>query len=138
MSELKRNVGVQLLMLDIVQSVEIDANVSLKLTQFGIDLSEEVCRANVLRVVALAKQFGSFVRIDMEGSEYTERTMSIVKDLHQETESCGAVIQSYLKRSLADVEFLNSRGIRVRLCKGAYLEPAAVAFQAKSDVDLIF
>ena len=116
----------------------LDANVSLKLTQFGIDLSEAACRANVLRVASLAKELGSFVRIDMEGSEYTGRTIEFVKDLHAETGSCGAVIQSYLKRSIGDVEQMNRRRIRVRLCKGAYLEPASVAYQAKADVDANF
>lgn len=121
-----------------IDKLGLNANVSLKLTQFGIDISEEECRRNVLRVAKLAQQFGSFVRIDMEGSEYTARTIQMVKDIHAETGSCGAVIQSYLKRSLADVEDLNARGIRVRLCKGAYLETPAVAYQAKADVDLNF
>ncbi len=121
-----------------IDKLGLNANVSLKLTQFGIDISEEECRRNVLRVARLAQESGSFVRIDMEGSEYTARTIQIVKDLHAETGSCGAVIQSYLKRSLADVEDLNSRGIRVRLCKGAYLELPGVAYQAKADVDLNF
>jgi len=121
-----------------IHAQHLDANVSLKLTQFGIDLSEQACRENVLRVVALAKELQSFVRIDMEGSEYTERTVRFVIHLHAETGSCGAVIQSYLKRSAGDVEELNRRQIRVRLCKGAYLEPATVAFQAKTDVDANF
>ncbi len=121
-----------------IHRLGLNANVSLKLTQFGIDLSEEACRANVLRVAKSAQELGSFVRIDMEGSEYTERTIQMVKDVHAETRSCGAVIQSYLKRSVADVEEMNVRGIRVRLCKGAYLEPAAVAYQSKADVDLNF
>ena len=121
-----------------IHEAGLNANVSLKLTQFGIDLSEAVCIENVMRVVSLAQSFGSFVRIDMEGSEYTERTVRIVKDLHSRTGSCGAVIQSYLRRSIDDVESLNKLGIRVRLCKGAYLEPASVAFQDKNDVDLNF
>ena len=121
-----------------IHRLRLNANVSLKLTQFGLDLSEEVCRANVLRVVKMAQQFSSFVRIDMEGGGYTARTLEIVKDLHAETGSCGAVIQSYLKRSLEDVEAMNARQIRVRLCKGAYLEPPSIAYQAKADVDLNF
>ena len=116
----------------------LQANVSLKLTQFGLDLSEDRCRENVGRVVTLAQQLNSFVRIDMEGSEYTERTIAFVKDLHSQTGSCGAVIQSYLKRSITDVEEMNRRGIRVRLCKGAYLESPTVAFQSKQDVDRNF
>ena len=121
-----------------IHEAGLNANVSLKLTQFGIDLSESVCIENVLHVVSLAQSFGSFVRIDMEGSEYTERTVRIVKELFARTRSCGAVIQSYLRRGIDDVEELNRLGIRVRLCKGAYLEPASVAFQEKSDVDLNF
>jgi proline dehydrogenase len=116
----------------------LHANVSLKLTQFGLDLSEDQCRQNVLRVASLARQLNTFVRIDMEGSQYTERTIAFVKDLHAQTGSCGAVIQSYLKRSIAHVEEMNRLGIRVRLCKGAYLEPPSVAFQSKQDVDLNF
>lgn len=121
-----------------IHAAGLDANVSLKLTQFGFDISEQACRANVRRVAARAKELGSFVRIDMEGSNYTDRTLEVVKDIHAETGACGAVIQSYLKRSVTDVEELNSRGIRVRLCKGAYLEPASVAYQEKGDVDLNF
>jgi len=121
-----------------IDRMRLNANLSLKLTQFGIDISEEECRRNVLRVAKLAQQFGSFVRIDMEGSEYTARTIQVVKDIHAETGSCGAVIQSYLKRSLTDVDQMNARSIRVRLCKGAYLESPAVAYQDKADVDLNF
>jgi proline dehydrogenase len=118
-----------------IQQAGMEGNVSLKLSQFGLDLSPDACRDNVRRVVCEAARVKSFVRIDMESSAYTDRTLEIVKDLHRETGSCGAVIQSYLHRSEADIEELNRRRIRIRLCKGAYLEPAEVAFQAKSDVD---
>ena len=117
---------------------KIEGNVSLKLTQFGLDLSEPACVANVRQVVCEAAKLRSFVRIDMESTAYTDRTLKIVYDLHAETGSCGAVIQSYLHRSEADIAELNRRRIRVRLCKGAYLEPAAVAFQEKADVDANF
>jgi proline dehydrogenase len=113
----------------------MEGNVSLKLTQFGLDLSEDACRENVRKVVCHAAALKTFVRIDMESSAYTDRTLEMVKGLHAETGSCGAVIQSYLHRSEADIEELNRRRIRVRLCKGAYLEPAEVAFQEKSEVD---
>jgi len=121
-----------------IQAIErrgIRGNVSLKLTQFGIDLSEDACRQNVRELVCEAAKNGNFVRVDMESSEYTERTLNLVYDLYAETKSCGAVIQAYLKRSEADVEDLNQRRIRVRLCKGAYLEPPNVAIQDKADVD---
>jgi proline dehydrogenase len=118
-----------------INNAALDANVSLKLTQFGIDLSPGACRANTARVVTLAARFRSFVRIDMESSEYTDRTLAAVHSLFAETQSCGAVIQAYLRRSAADVAELNRRHIRVRLCKGAYLEPDAAAFQNKKEVD---
>ncbi len=116
----------------------IKGNVSLKLTQFGIDLSEDACRQNVRALVTKAAASGTFVRVDMESSHYTETTLGIVRDLYAETGSCGAVIQAYLKRSEADIIDLNDRRIRVRLCKGAYLEPETVAIKDKSEVDRNF
>ena len=116
----------------------VDANVSIKLTQFGMDISETACRANVEQLVRRARDRNGFVRIDMESSEYTERTLRMVNDLHAQYETVGTVIQAYLRRSEKDIETLCRQGIRVRLCKGAYLEPAEVAFQAKSDVDRNF
>jgi proline dehydrogenase len=113
----------------------IQGNVSLKLTQFGLDLSGEVCRANVAQLVEKAAGLNGFVRIDMESSEYTDRTLELVCDLHAKYRTVGTVIQAYLYRSKGDIEMLNERGIRVRLCKGAYLEPAGVAFPKKEQVD---
>lgn len=113
----------------------IQGNVSLKLTQFGLDISTDQCRANVEQLVQSAAQLESFVRVDMESSEYTDRTLDLVRDLHQRYGRVGVVIQSYLYRSKEDVENLCARRIRVRLCKGAYLEPSTVAFQSKADVD---
>ena len=121
-----------------MENRRVKGNVSLKLSQFGIDLSEEACRENVRQLVTTAAKFGTFVRIDMESSDYTDRTLAIVRDLYGETKSCGAVIQAYLKRSEADVHDLNQRRIRVRLCKGAYLEPESVAIKDKSEVDRNF
>lgn len=121
--------------LDAIQPSGVQGNVSLKLTQFGIDLSAQECRSNVERLVARAAEYGSFVRVDMESSEYTDRTLDLVRDLHAKHASVGTVIQAYLFRSKADIEDLCERGIRVRLCKGAYLEPATVAFPNKPDVD---
>jgi proline dehydrogenase len=113
----------------------IGGNVSLKLTQFGLDISTEECLRNVDRLVRQASEQDSFVRIDMESSEYVDRTLDIVRTLHETYKSVGTVIQAYLYRSRKDVEDLCDRRIRVRLCKGAYLEPASVAFPKKSDVD---
>jgi proline dehydrogenase len=121
--------------LDAIQPSGVQGNVSLKLTQFGIDLSVEECRSNLERLVARAAEGGGFVRVDMESSEYTDRTLDLVRDLHAKHGSVGTVIQAYLYRSKADIEDLCQRGIRVRLCKGAYLEPATVAFPIKTDVD---
>src|ERR1041385_8982929 len=101
----------------------VDSNVSLKLTQFGIDLSEDVCRANVAALVRCAAQAGSFVRIDMESTAYTDRTLRLVEFMHENYGACGTVIQAYLHRSARDFLLLCVKGIRVRLCKGAYLEP---------------
>ena len=121
--------------LDAIHAGGIRGNVSLKLTQFGMDISYDQCFANVEQLVARARELDSFVRVDMESSEYVDRTLKLVTDLHQRHASTGTVIQAYLLRSKADIEALNARRIRVRLCKGAYLEPPTVAFPAKSDVD---
>ncbi len=121
--------------LDAIHLKAIQGNVSLKLTQFGLDLSGEQCLANVDRLVRRAAEIGSFVRVDMESSAYTDRTLDLVHTLHGRHGAVGVVIQSYLHRSQADIEKLCGARIRVRLCKGAYLEPAAVAFPRKSDVD---
>jgi len=116
----------------------LDANVSIKLTQFGMDISEQACRVNAEQLARRAKDLNNFVRIDMESSEYTERTLRLVRDLHAQYGAVGTVIQAYLRRSEKDVEALCRLGIRVRLCKGAYLEPAEVAFRSKSEVDRNF
>src|SRR5580658_8860211 len=121
--------------LEAIHSGGINGNVSLKLTQFGIDLDQPECLANVERLVERAAAFGSFVRVDMESTAYTDRTIEMVTGLHARHVAVGTVIQAYLYRSKADVESLNSLGIRVRLCKGAYLEPATVAFPSKEEVD---
>lgn len=113
----------------------VRGNVSLKLTQFGLDLSADACRANVAQLVERAASLTGFVRIDMESSEYTDRTLGLVEDLYAQYGSVGTVIQAYLYRSRKDIERLCARRIRVRLCKGAYLEPANVAFARKADVD---
>jgi proline dehydrogenase len=121
--------------LEAIHANGINGNVSLKLTHFGLDLSEPECRANLERLVARASALGNFVRVDMESTEYTDRTIAMVTGLYAQHPAVGTVIQAYLYRSKADVENLNRRGIRVRLCKGAYLEPATVAFPKKEDVD---
>jgi proline dehydrogenase len=114
------------------------SNASLKLTQMGLDVDREMCVRNVERVIAQAGQFGNFIRIDMEGSGYTQATVDICKELFARHKNVGVVIQSYLYRSEADVRELNALGVRVRLCKGAYNEPASVAFPDKADTDANF
>jgi proline dehydrogenase len=121
--------------LSAIQDRGILGNVSLKLTQFGIDLSGRECRANVAQLVERAAGLKSFVRVDMESSEYLDRTLALVCGLHSQYGAVGTVIQACLSRSRHDIERLCQRGIRVRLCKGAYLEPASVAFARKSEVD---
>ncbi|MEX2263991.1 MAG: proline dehydrogenase family protein [Bryobacteraceae bacterium] len=124
--------------LDEIHHAGIDGNVSIKLTQFGMDLSADLCRANVEALARRAAETANFVRVDMESSAYTDRTLAVVAGLHEKYGSVGAVIQAYLHRSRKDVEMLCEKGIRVRLCKGAYLEPASIAFPEKKDVDANF
>jgi proline dehydrogenase len=121
--------------LDRIKATGVDANISIKLTALGLDISTELCEENVSRILEHAQQFPIFVRIDMESSAYTERTVNLTLRLHERFEHVGTVIQSCLYRSKKDVEQLILQGVRVRLVKGAYKEPKAVAFQNKSEVD---
>lgn len=114
---------------------KLDANVSCKLTQLGLDFSAEFCEGLVLSIAERAAAYDSFLRIDMEGSVYTERTIELVKRVRAQTPAVGTVIQSYLYRSESDVNSLLSVGCRIRLCKGAYKEPVDVAYPRKADVD---
>ncbi len=126
--------------LDAIAAKGLNANVSLKLTHMGLDIDERLARELVSELVAQAAALNppGFVRVDMEGSPYTQRTLDFVRGLHRapgNQNRVGTVIQSYLKRSGKDVEDLLSEGIRIRLCKGAYKEPASIAFESKEDVD---
>jgi proline dehydrogenase len=124
--------------LDAIHENAIQANVSLKLTQFGLDISTKQCLANVEQLVRRARDLGSFVRVDMESGEYTQRTLDLTIDLFERYGAVGVVIQAYLYRSAADIEKLCASGIRVRLCKGAYYEPPSIAFPDKQEVDRNF
>ena len=124
--------------LDAIHDSGLRGNVSLKLTQFGLDIDPHACRTNVEQLVRRAAELESFVRIDMESSAYTGRTLELAAALYQKYRAVGVVIQASLYRSHADIESLCKRGTRVRLCKGAYLEPPEVALQRKSDVDRNF
>ena len=125
-------------MLDEISSRKLNANISLKLTHMGLDVSEDLAFSLVTELVAHAVQINSFVRVDMEGSPYTQRTLDFVRQLHREpghAGKVGTVIQTYLYRSEDDVRQLLSEGIRIRLCKGAYKESPEIAFPKKEDVD---
>jgi proline dehydrogenase len=127
-------------LLDQIAAHHLNANVSLKLTHMGLDVDENMAYEIVRGLVAKAAGMSpkNFVRVDMEGSAYTERTLAFVHELHRVpgNEGCvGAVIQSYMRRAEADIDKLLAERIRIRLCKGAYKEPADVAFQKKSEVD---
>jgi proline dehydrogenase len=126
--------------LDAIVANQLNANISLKLTHMGLDVDEQLAREIVSGLVAKAASMAppGFIRVDMEGSPYTQRTLDFVHELHRipgNANSVGTVIQSYLKRSESDVENLLAAKIRIRLCKGAYKESADIAFAAKSEVD---
>src|SRR5437868_7217800 len=124
-------------MLDRIHERKANANVSVKLTAMGLDVSEELCVAIMHKILQRARDYGSFVRIDMESSEYTQRTLDLFEQRLYPTyrEHVGIVLQSYLYRTSADVQRAIQLRARVRLCKGAYKEPETVAYPAKKDVD---
>jgi proline dehydrogenase len=116
----------------------LDANVSLKLTHMGFDVDRRLASDIVSSLVKQAQAQRNFVRVDMEGSPYTQSTLDLVRSVHSQNgnkNAVGAVIQAYLRRSEDDVRALVTQGIRIRLCKGAYKEPAEIAFPEKSEVD---
>ena len=120
---------------DRIAQEHLDANVSLKLTQLGLDLSEGLCQELLEKIVAHAASQSNFVRVDMEGSAYTQRTVEMVKRVRSVHTNVGTVMQAYLYRTEKDVQDLVAVGCRLRLCKGAYQEPPEVAFPKKADVD---
>ena len=120
---------------DRIANEPLHANVSCKLTQLGLDLSAEFCEGLVASIVDRAERYDNFLRVDMEGSIYTQRTVELVKRVRSQNPAIGTVIQSYLYRSEADITDLLAYGCRIRLCKGAYKEPVDVAFPKKKDVD---
>ena len=127
-------------MLDQIAQRRLNANVSLKLTHMGLDVDEKLARDLVTGLVAKAAAMSprTFVRVDMEGSPYTRRTLDFVHELHRmpgHAGAVGAVIQSYMRGAEDDIAGLLADGIRIRLCKGAYKEPEEIAFQKKTEVD---
>lgn len=130
--------GEYLTALDEIERTQANSNVSLKLTQFGLGLDETLCQTNVEKVVIRAGELNNFVRIDMEGSVYTDATLRIFVALRKKYENAGIVIQAYLFRSEKDIENLLAMNARIRLCKGAYKEPPDISFEKKKDTDSNF
>lgn len=123
---------------DRIAAETLHANVSCKLTQLGLDLGVEFCEGLLSSLVDHAASNENFLRVDMEGSLYTQRTIEVVKRVRARTSSVGVVVQSYLYRTAGDVTDLLAYGCRMRLCKGAYKESADVAYPKKRDVDANF
>jgi proline dehydrogenase len=125
---------------DAIAESGVQAHVSVKLTQLGLDIDHGLCAENMRTVLRRARERGIFVRIDMESSSHTDRTLRLfAEELHPEFgDGVGVVIQAYLRRSERDVDDLIARGARVRLCKGAYAEPESVAFQTRAEVSASF
>ncbi len=123
--------------LDTIHERKLNANVSVKLTAMGLDIAEELCVSTMRDILTRAQEYGTFVRIDMESSAYTERTLRLFYDRFHPVFNghVGIVLQSYLYRTATDVDEAVRHRARVRLCKGAYKEPESVAFPEKRDVD---
>ncbi len=137
-AEAEADVREYLRVLDRIDATGADSNVSVKLTQLGLDIDEDYCLQNTRRIVEAAKRLDNFVRIDMEDSSKTDATLSIFKRLYNEYRNVGIVLQAYLYRTEKDVDDVLAMGARIRLCKGAYKEPETVAFPEKSEVDANF
>ncbi len=136
--EAESDVREYLYVLDRIQATGVNSNVSVKLTQLGLDIDEDFCMLNTRKIVENAKRHGNFVRIDMEDSPKTDATLKIFRTLFQEFGNVGIVLQSYLYRTEKDIDDVIALGARIRLCKGAYQEPESVAFPQKSEVDANF
>ncbi|MBZ5643306.1 MAG: proline dehydrogenase family protein [Acidobacteriia bacterium] len=124
--------------LDQIAAAGLDANVSLKLTHLGLDLGDDFCAQQLRKITRRATETGKFVRVDMESSAYTDRTLRLVREARAESPAVGTVIQSCLFRSERDIRDLLEIGCRIRLVKGAYREPPQIAFPRKKDVDANF
>jgi len=135
LEEATASVAAYLDALDQIAARALPATISIKATQFGMDVSESACYDNVLQVAVRAKEICTRVEIDMEDTRYTERTIALVSAVAQKVGDIRLCIQAYLYRSPADIDDLNQQGIRVRLAKGAYNEPPTLAIPRKADVD---
>ena len=125
-------------LLDDIRDGGVNSSVSLKLTHFGLDISDEIAEGNLRGIIKKASELNNFVTFDMEGSRYTQRTIDTFLRLHEKYTNIGIAIQSYLYRSPMDVHLLIEKGASVRLVKGAYKEPTQIAFPKKRDVDKNF
>lgn len=134
----KRAVREYIGILDAIYEHQLDSNISIKPTQLGLDMGEELCADNLRAILRKAQDIDQTVNIDMEGSPYTDATLRIFRQLNQEFDNIGTVIQAYLYRSEKDMDELGNEGAVIRLCKGAYKEPAEIAFPEKEDVDANF
>ncbi|MBA2677438.1 MAG: proline dehydrogenase family protein [Ktedonobacteraceae bacterium] len=121
--------------INLIERTTLDANVSVKLTALGLDISRELCEENLRTILERSREQKIFVCIDMEASDYTAQTIEIAREAQRHYDQVGTVIQSYLYRSVEDIEQLVEQGVRIRLVKGAYKESQSIAFQEKSDVD---
>ncbi len=121
--------------LNAIAKNQVQSNVSVKLTQMGVDISPDLCLDNMRQIIGKSKEIGAFTRIDMEDAQHTQVTLNIFKTLREEFDNVGIVIQAYLYRSEKDMQALHAMGANVRLCKGAYKEPPDLAFPQKKDVD---
>jgi proline dehydrogenase len=131
--------GEYLNLIEVMDGAGVEKNLSLKLTQLGLDIDKAMCVDNLRRILAAADKCGFFVRIDMESSQYTETTLEIFETVWRHgSHNVGVVLQSCLYRTEQDVERVNKLGARIRLVKGAYREPKTVAYQKKSDVDAAY
>jgi proline dehydrogenase len=131
--------GEYLNLIEVMDGAGVEKNLSLKLTQLGLDIDKAMCVDNLRRILAAADKCGFFVRIDMESSQYTEMTLEIFETVWRHgSHNVGVVLQSCLYRTEQDVERVNKLGARIRLVKGAYREPKSVAYQQKSDVDAAY
>lgn len=136
--EARRAADIYHRLLDEIRARGLNANVSVKLTQMGLELSEALAHEIAAGLTQHAAEAGTFLRIDMEGSEFTQVTVDMVREIHSRpglAGHVGVVIQAYLFRSAEDIAELLKDGVRIRLCKGAYKEPASIAFAEKQDVD---
>ena len=135
--EARESASAYITMLDRIQEGGLKANASVKLTAMGLDISEDLCVSNMQNILDRAQEHQTFVRLDMESSDYTQKTLDLFYErLYPSYRgNVGIVLQSYLYRTFSDVEEANKSSARVRLCKGAYKEPATVAYPEKKDVD---